>query len=269
MLVSFWSPIKGHGHVTSSLIASASMMSVDYITKVLMVDTNGSEDLMMAYSPAFEAGLNSSQEGMTSVKRLHDSGKLDGSAVSRCASSILMGRLDLLATSDVDQADRDKVLSKAVSAAKTKYSVVYADLGGGELNKASSEVLELSDLVIVCLPQNPLRVSKLMPEIKKVVGDRKKHFVVGRFEEGSSQTVSKIATITRSKAKEISIVPKSIGFMDSLGKESVFDFFTRAVKSKKSLFKMNEEELCVHKVRELNKVLLSKLDLLLDKEDKE
>lgn len=222
---------------------------------------------MQAYTNVFSERIDTSQEGMLSVKRLFDSSKMDGSAVSRCATNVITNRLELLITSDVDEIDRERILPKALGTVKSNYAVVCVDLGGGILSESKQQIVNNSDLVVVCLPQNPKTVSACLELINSTVKDKKTLFIVGRYEAGSALTVTKIATVSGRKTKDVLVIPSAISYMDALGRENVFDFFQRAISTKKSFMKMSEDELCVHRIREVNTAILSKLDLPLDRED--
>lgn len=266
MIISFWSPVKGQGHVTSSMLASISMFAFDYQDRFLVLDAKGGVEPQLAFANVFEGTFNSGQEGLLSVKRLYDSGKLDGDALARCCTTVVEGRLEILVTSDVAKSERDRLLKQALLSAKKTYSCTYVDLGAGDLSEVEQGILEMSDLVVVCLPQNTKKISTLKETFRPKLEGKKVHYVVGRFEESSAVTVSKVASAVTVKAKEISVIPRSVSLMDALGKDNLFDFLQRAVTAKKSLLKMNEEEQCVRKVREFNETVVDKLDLLLDKE---
>lgn len=267
MLVVFWSPLKGHGKVTSAVLSTGCTLAVEYKASVLLVDSRGSGGIEKGFEQLKGKGVDYSSYGIRAVETLLSSGKLAATGIQSRCSYIIRNRLDYLDTQDVSRSVVDRVLAPALERGKTEYDMRFVDMGGGELSDMEKDLLSRADLVVVCVPQHIDSANVAMTHVTALAPDKKKLICVADYEHNASTSLKKIAQALNVPVKDVHAIPHNVGLLDSLNDKHVMGFFQRVQTIKKSLFKMTDDELCITKIRELTKRLLIMIELAPAKEN--
>lgn len=261
MIVTFWSPFKGKAAVTSSVVSIASLMAIENSTKVLMIDAQGEGDLE-SYFSEIRPNVDRS-EGLSNVHTLMNTGKLNPTTLEDRATFILEGKLDYLRTTGVRESVMEEALVPAMKVAIQKYKMVFVDITRSEIPQ---HILEATDLLVLCLPQNLHLIKAKSKYLGKVTEGRNTLLLIGNYEDGAAITKRKLATAINTSVKNIMAVPHNIALMDALGKENVIDFFQRVGPVKKSIFKMDADDQCISEIRSCYSKIASALKITLTKE---
>lgn len=257
MIVSFWSPFKGHSKTSSSLLSVACSLALDYDIQIMMVDSLGTSVIEEAFAKLREIDVDQSLNGINAVASLIRTGKLNGTTLKDSCSYVVDKKLYYLNTVREPEEGLCATLHKALDCGKTEFDIQFVDLGSGTLSAARQQLKDKSDLLIICLPQNLKMLKTHKKQIKDFIGTDKHIVCVGDFEEESSISLRKVAKEVGVLSKDCFGIPHNVGLMDSIGSSNVIRFFEKLRGQKATLFKMTEDEICVRNMRSVGKRILT------------
>lgn len=267
MIVAYWSPYKGHGKVTATMVANAVMLSSEYISKTLLVDLHCTGDALRYLVDMSKIGLKpDTHQGFGAVRRFVESGKLDPVSINSAVTNIITEKLYVLRTDPYEKDNPYHILENVVKAVDSIYDIVFVDAGSGDDHELSKKVIASADLVVVCLPQHKVVDSQLTNKITAMVHNRPVIYNLTAFDEASSVSTTKVTKALGVNKKVVGTTPYNVEFSDSCVKSNSIEFIWKLPRVTKSLFKHTEDEIFGEKVRVFTNLILSTLDLALDKE---
>lgn len=233
--VAFWSPQQGQSGNTANMIAVATLMGMEYVTRTLISHTHWDKSyLESTFLKGRETTVNDvvySSVGIDALERLARSSRLIPNMVKDYADTILRDRLELLRgttkpSEEMFGAIQD-VIASIFEAAKVYYNLFLIDVSSGTRNPLTNVVLESSDVIVVNLSQNIAVLEEFFEgEQPAFLNDKKYVIVLGQYDRHSKYSVANIKRMFKPKAP-IFIVPHCTGFMDALNDKSVVEFFLR------------------------------------------
>ncbi|XID93335.1 hypothetical protein ACF3MZ_02005 [Paenibacillaceae bacterium WGS1546] len=196
MTVVFWSPFPGQAGTTTSLLAAATCLGLEYSSRLLLLGLVREEDeaVQRAFYPPEKNPSPLPDTGMDALLRLLQNRKLEARMLRDYAQPLLRERLDVLPGSVKPSAGFDDLaarwLGPLLDTAKRAYDLVLLDGGSGTASGWREELRNQANLLVVCLPQNRLLLERFFasPESTKLSG-RKAMLVFGQFDPASSLTV--------------------------------------------------------------------------------
>ena len=159
MIVGFWSPFHGQTATTTTTALMALYASVKCEKHLLIAHTNGryaTLEQCFGQDVQNEDWLEQSEMGLSALKRLTVNGRLESEMIHNYTKSLYGGgTIDLLPGlkqrgNNEDNTWIKEVLIKAVAS----YDMVFVDVHSGENHSLSQTVLQVADMIVVCLNQN-------------------------------------------------------------------------------------------------------------------
>lgn len=268
MLVAFWGPTGGQTCTTSSMLAVATMLALDYPIKVAVTQLNVGETLLerSLLQFQFRKGQDSRgvSGGMDAVLRLADCGLLTPAALRDHTESVLKDRLDVLHGPSSDT--EDKLISafpQMKSAASGYYDLFFIDVSATLNPSVMKLVLESADLIIVTLNQNAVFLEHYFSNVDNhlFANDGKRKFCLGSFEPNSRYSLDLIKKKFKIRNTLLGTVPRNLRFMDSLNEGNLLDFLLRSMAVKKQWLVHDEGLVFISSIREIGKRIMHSLDL--------
>lgn len=257
MIVVFWSPFPGQAGTTTSLLAAATCMGLEYSARLLLLGLLREED--EAVQRAFyQPEKNSSplpDTGMDALLRLLQNRKLEASKLRDYAQPLLRERLDVLLGSAKPNADfamlAERWLEPLLETAKRVYDLVVLDGGSGTAPGWRKELRNRADLIVVCLPQNRLLLERFFqsPESAQL-SEQKAMLVFGQFDPGSSLTVNNLQRRFHWQQPAFPVVHNT-GWLDAVQHGEAIPYWFRNRKTSRQ----HENHRFVRHVRALAQVL--------------
>ena len=258
--IAFWSPQSGQTATSSNMIATAIMISLEYVMKTVLSHTawKGSmiDETLLKERPTFVNDVVYSNVGIDALERLARSNQLSAKVVKDYVDTILPGRLELLRgtakpTEALYSTIQDAVKS-IYEAASGYYNVTMIDCGSGVNDAIAKSVVQNADMTVVNLNQN-LAVLKAFfnGAYNEFLGDKSKLIVLGQYDPNSKYTINNIRRMFKTK-QPIYAVPRCAGYMDSINDRQVVEFFLR----NKNVNSSHENYFFMTEVRRLAKGIL-------------
>lgn len=247
-IVSFWSNTKKETAQTLSMIAIASYIAVENNSKILIIDTNLNDKTI---KNAFWQEKNESTKKM--IKQLSDgkldigsgieglsklivSGKTSGDIITDYAHIIYKGRLEAILSlmSNVED-DIERVRSiypDLIKIASQQYDYVFVDVPKKMDDPLTSQILEMSDVIVYNLTQRLRDMDEYM-ELKAnhpLFQKDKILPLIGRYDRFSKYTKKNIARYIGDK-KDIPAVSYNTLFFESASEGDIGNFFLKFRKS--------------------------------------
>jgi hypothetical protein len=264
--VVFWSPISGQAGTTSNLIAAAALLGLEYSSRLLLLGHLQSE-----YA-AIERGFYprrswtskadvTSDVGIDALLRLLQNRKLEPKLLRNYTLPLLAERLDILPGSNKPDVSfvssaRDW-LDSLLELTRRAYDLVLVDGGSGDVSEWTQALLRQADLLVVCLPQNALKLEQVFPLVEAQLQSNRKHLLVfGQYDPRSALTVQNIKRKFHRREPAYPIVHNT-GWLDATqqGEAVRFLFLNRQVP------RGHENSLFMQQVRTLAQALINNVGL--------
>ncbi|MCX7572122.1 chromosome partitioning protein ParA [Tumebacillus sp. DT12] len=268
--VAFWGSAHGQVATTANVIASATIIGLEYSLRTLVAHTHWSRSTLEA---AFlkhaahreESLFDFSDTGIDALERLARSGRLSPEIIQDYTKPILKDRLDLLSgTTKPDEemfASIHEVIPGIFATANRFYNLSLIDVNSGHQNTLTKAVLGSSDLIVVNLNQNISLLERFFSkeDWPDVLNEKPFIIVLGQYDAESKYTATNIARRFRYKGP-IYTVPYCTGFMDACNDRNVLDFFLR----NRYVAKGHENYAFIQEVSKLGKAILEHLKIDVD-----
>jgi len=199
MTVVFWSPFPGQAGTTTSLLATATCLGLEYSARLLLLGLLHEDDeaVQRAFYPPGRNPSPLPDTGMDALLRLLQNRKLEARMLRDYAQPLLRERLDVLPGSVKPSAGfadlAARWLQPLVDTARRAYDLVLLDGGSGTAPGWRETLRKQADLLVICLPQNRLLLERFFQssEGAKLSG-RQALLVFGQFDPASSLTVNNL-----------------------------------------------------------------------------
>ncbi|CAM3464818.1 hypothetical protein [Marinicrinis lubricantis] len=259
--VVFWSPVSGQAGTTSNLIAAAALLGLEYSSRLLLLGHLQSE-----YA-AFERGFYprrswtnkadvSSDVGIDALLRLLQNRKLEPKLLRNYTLPLLAERLDILPGSNKPDASfvssAQDWLGSLLELTKRAYDLVLLDGGSGNESAWTRSLLHQADLLVVCLPQNILKLEQAFPLVEaQLLSNRKLLLVFGQVDPRSSLTIKNIMRQFYRREPAYPIVHNT-GWLDAAQQGDAIHFLFRNRKVPRD----HENNLFMQQVRALAQAII-------------
>jgi len=264
--VVFWSPVSGQAGTTSNLIAAAALLGLEYSSRLLLLGHLQSE-----YA-AIERGFYprrtwmskadaSSDVGIDALLRLLQNRKLEPKLLRNYTLPLLAERLDILPGSNKPDASfvssAQEWLAPLLELTRRAYDLVLLDGGSGDVSEWTRGLLRLADLLVVCLPQNILKLEQAFPLVEaQLLSNRKLLLVFGQVDPRSSLTIKNVMRQFYRREPAYPIVHNT-GWLDAVQHGDAVHFLFRNRKVSRD----HENSLFMQQVRALAQAIIRRAGL--------
>lgn len=258
MMVVFWSPFPGQAGTTTSLLAAATCMGLEYSSRMLLLGLLREEDeaVQRAFYTPEKNPSPLPDIGMDALLRLLQNRKLEASMLRDYAQPLLRERLDVLHGSAKASAGfagmAERWLEPLLDTARRAYDLVLLDGGSGTAPGWREELRNWADILVVCLPQNRLLLERFFqsPE-SELLSARKAMFVFGQFDPASSLTITNLQRRFRWQQPAFPVMHNT-GWLDAVQHGEAIPYWFRNRKT----MRQHENHRFVRQVRALAHALI-------------
>lgn len=275
-IISFWNDSKsGNIGQTSSIIAIATLMSIEHNYKILVLSTKDNDfELEKAYGIDESAAVKilklketKFDSGIEGIIKLASSGKLTPDLIRDYTKIILKNRLEVVAGRKVDEDSDDKfdydAYKDVIKIANKYYDMVFIDLNYGINDSITQNILKISDLVICNFEQRYENIDKVLDFQNRhleLLPKKSTIYLINRYDKKSKFNKKNIARNSEMK-KKLYVIPYDVMFSDMMQSGTVDTWFlnpkVRKAKPEDEYgdFVGQINEICdgiINKLRELN-----------------
>jgi len=258
MIVVFWSPFPGQSGTTTSLLAAATCMGLEYSASLLLLGLLHEEDeaVQRAFYPPENNPSPLPDIGMDALLRLLQNRKLETRMLRDYAQPLLRERLDVLPGSVKPSAGfadlAARWLEPLLDTAKRAYDLVLLDGGSGTAPGWRVELRSRADLLVVCLPQNRFLLERFFESSEGAkLSEQKAMLVFGQFDQASSLTVNNLQRRFRWQQPAFPVAHNT-GWMDAVQHGEAIPYWFRNRKTSRQ----HENHRFVRQVRALTQALI-------------
>lgn len=237
MNIAFWSNVAGKGATSGNMLAIATMISVLYSIKTVLVQTD------RASKPIDEVFEGRRTENAVAEEFQFYNRKGMDELIQRARLELLnseMIRTNMINVRHTNiyyiPSAREEYIGDGMEAARI-YDMLMGQLNGmGELNfwdlsngesEVSRRILEKSDVVAVNICQEPYRLELPESVAEKAV------YIVGRYDGGSRKGIWQICRGYGIEKGDVGLIPYNIHFHDALYDGKLVPFIMKNIFSKK------------------------------------
>lgn len=234
MIVAFWSPFAGSS-TSSTLLATAivtaascrtrcSVMSLGYDTESIFpyFMPNESSELHLFENTGIDALFRTSKNKVATVQEVED-----------CSFSFLENKLNVFTQSNVATEvlyydNLKSAVANVFEGLRNTYAVSFVDTAS-EVNKYSKEVLNLADLVVICLPQTQYKIDKFFKDYD--FKGSNVMYVIGNYDDRQKTKAFKIMmqyTVGK-KCGQVLTLPNNPEYADSMNNREAIRYFLRNI----------------------------------------
>lgn len=243
-MIAFWSPVRGVSKVTSSLCAVMISFAMQYPQYEIAFSSVGKDDTSLEDGlgnygkwPEREGLYNRS--GVAALLQNCKQKDMNTVRIRRCALPLFLPSMSLFP--GLHQEERmihgheADFLEKYIitECLHKEYDLLCLDLCGGKYEK-SLEYMQLSDCVIIVLPQNPSVWHMYQRDYGKCLEELQKGILFGGYIPLSKYGVAQYERNYRAKGENIlGSVPLNEGYMDAVADGKTVEYFFRNEKAGK------------------------------------
>lgn len=239
-IVSFWSSGNEETGKTSAIVAMSTLLGVNHNYKVLVFDTKYNdyayEDCYWKEDKLIKA-INSNDaktdigHGVAGLSQAIMSNKTSPEIVTNYTRIVFKERLELLVDTKIEKEDYERhktIFSDIARIANKYYDLVFIDIDSDLDERTSNALLEVSDLVVVCLPQKLRKINEYLTLKTEHPILRKKAVLplLGRYDKHSKYNAKNVSRYLKEK-KGICTIPYNTLFMEACNEGQVDEFFIK------------------------------------------
>lgn len=270
-IVSFWSNGREETGKTSAIVAMSTLLGVNHNYKILVFDTKYNdytyEDCYWKEDKLIKA-INSDDaktdigHGVAGLAQAIMSNKTSPEIVTNYTRIVFKERLELLVDTKIEPEDYERhktIFSDIARIANKYYDLVFVDIDKDLDEKTTNSILEVSDLIVFCMPQKLRKINDFIELREEHPILRKKAVLplLGKYDKNSKYNAKNVARYLKEK-KGICAIPYNTLFMEACNDGQVDEFFIkfRKIKEKdKNAFFINEVRAGIEKIIEKLKEL--------------
>lgn len=264
--VVFWSPVSGQAGTTSNLIASAALLGLEYSSRLLLLGHLQSEYAVIERSFYPRRTWMSKADappdaGIDALLRLLQNRKLEPNRLRDYTLPLLADRLDILPGSNKPDASfvsaAQEWLAPLLELTRRAYDLVLLDGGSGKLSAWTKALLRQANLLVVCLPQNMLKLEQAFSLVEAQLQSNRKHLLVfGQYDPGSALTVKNMKRHFHRREPAYPIVHNT-GWLDATQQGEAIRFLFR----NRQVPRGHENSLFMQQVRTLAQAIVQRAGL--------
>lgn len=270
-IISFWSNGDKETGKSSAIVAITTLLAINHNYKVLVINTKHNdyfyqdcywkEDKIIKIINSKDAKTNIAN-GISGLTKAILSNKTSPEIVTNYTKLVFKDRLELLMDTDVEPEEYEihKGVFKDIARIASKYyDLVFIDLDNKLDDEVKDSLMEMSDLIVACIPQKVREIKKYMEvrETHKLLSTKPVMPILGRFDKYSKYTAKNVARYIKEK-RGIGVIPYNTLFFEACNEGEVGDFFIKFrkinLKDKNSIFietVRDATEKIVHRLKEL------------------
>lgn len=235
--VLFWSPVSGLAGTSSNLAATVSMLGLEYSARLLLLCHSQSSFAPMEQSfyrmrQWHDEASIVTDNGVDAWLRLLQNRKLEPAIIRNYTLPLLKDRLDILSGSGKPDESFTQAakpwLAPMFDMAKRVYDLVFVDGGSGISSEWTKELLRQADVLVICLPQNRLAVTRFfrLQELRAMLESKKHLIVFGQYDCRSAFTMKNLLRPYK-RHRDAYPVSYNTRWMDDAQNGSAIDYMFR------------------------------------------
>lgn len=239
-IVSFWSNGEEETGKSSIITAVSTLLGVNHNYKVLVLDTKYNDyfyqDCFWQEDKTIKL-INSNDaktdigHGISGLSKAILSNKTSPEIITNYTKIVFKDRLELLMDTKVEPEEYEihKTVFKDIARIASKYyDLVFIDIDNNLDEKIKDSLLEISNLVVVCLPQKLRKINEYVElrQEKEVLKNKPVIPVIGRYDKHSKFNTKNVARYIKEK-RGVYAVPYNTLFFEACNEGKVADFFIK------------------------------------------
>lgn len=235
---------------TMSLVAIATYMAINHNEKILILSTTNKEDkIKSCYFEEQEVkkirkglfggkgpSILDTESGIEGIAKIARSNKLTPDIITNYTKVVFKNRLEIILGSNPAKQNIEEEIKRDVSeeyvnlinVAKSYYDRIFVDLDDNLDEKIKQQIMDTSDLLIVCSNQGLNSINKLKDKKENIplMQSKKVMFLVGKFDKFSKYNAKNITRYINEK-NQILTIPYNTLFFEASNEAGVPDLFLR------------------------------------------
>lgn len=240
-VISFWNNNKEETGKTLSMIAVATYMAIMHNYKILVVDTEFNSNTIRDcyWEPGKEGALSDILDkrtdistGIEGLAKAVMSNKSSPEIIMNYTKIVFRDRLEVLLRAETTEHEEYLRIAQTyrdiLQFAKRTYDLVFVDVPDG-IEGISTDILSLSDLIVVNLPQKTRSIDSFIEERKNNLNmllKDKTLINLGRYDQFSKYNTKNLARFMGER-KELLAVPYCTQFLEASMEGKVADYFIK------------------------------------------
>ncbi len=267
-IISFWSNGNEEAGKTSSIVAITTLLGINHNYKILVLDTKYNdrfyedcfwqEDKMIKLINSKNAKTDIGH-GISGLSKAILSNKTSPEIITNYTRIVFKDRLELLTDTKVekDEYEVHKTIFKDIAKIASRYyDLVFIDIDKSLDEKIVDSLLEVSDIVMACLPQRLRKINEYieLKEQKEVFKGKTIIPIIGRYDKHSKYNVKNISRYIKEKRGACAI-PYNTLFFEACNEGKVADFFIKFRK----INPKDRNAVFINDVREVTEKIVNRL----------
>lgn len=239
-IISCWSSGTGETGKTSALVAITTLLAINHNYKILVLDTNYNDysyqDCYWKENKTIRAVtgdgiITNIASGMSGLAKAILSNKTSPEIVTIYTKIVFKNRLEILTDTNVSQAEYEThktVFKEIANIANRYYDLVFIDIASNLSEGVKNSLLDISDLILVSLPQKIRNINQYINEKSKnkILRGKKVVPILGRYDSESKYTSKNVARYIKEK-RGICAIPYNTLFFEACNEGKVADYFIK------------------------------------------
>lgn len=267
-IVTFCGTGKEQVGKTLSLVAVATNMAIEHNKKILIISASYNNDTIkncywgeanqkkgLLFKHENQVSLDNGIEGLAKIIK---SNKMTPEAITDYTKIVFKNRLEILLGFEqfvnFSEEEIGKTYADIIKLADEYYDIVFVDLDNELDKKASNEILEMSDIVILTASQKIKSINALK-KLKTETLKKKCMFLIGKYDRKSKFTTKNLTRYLGEK-KEILAIPYNTLFFEAAEEANVPDLFLKLRNIKDQV---DENYYFVNQIKKVSEEILNKI----------
>lgn len=239
-IISFWSDGEKETGKTSSIAAIATYLSINSNYKTLLFNTEYNDSSLencfweqkkskrnMEFILKYRADIAA---GTSGVAKAVLSNKTSPEIVKNYTKTIFKNRLEILTEPKISQEDYETQRTTYREIAKMSnryYNLVFVDITGSLEDNITRNMLEISDIIVVNLPQNLKKINEYyeLKQTEPLFDKYKTVVLIGKCDKQSKYNAKNIARYMN--IKDLYPVPYTTQFLEATNEGKVDEYFMK------------------------------------------
>lgn len=271
-IVSFWSNGNEETGKSSIIAAVSTLLGVNHNYKVLVLDTKYNDyfyqDCFWQEDKTIKLIKNSDNaktdigHGISGLSKAILSNKTSPEIITNYTKIVFKDRLELLMDTEAEPEEYEihkTIFKDIVKIASKYYDLVFIDIDNNLDEKIKDSLLEISNLVIACLPQKLRKINEYV-KIKNEKEEFKNKAIIpvmGRYDKHSKYNTKNVARYIKEKRGVLAVSYNTL-FFEACNEGKVADFFIK-------FRRINEKDrnaIFISDVRQITEKMISRLQEL-------
>ncbi len=240
-IITFWNNGKEETGKSSSIAAISTYLGVNHNYKILVIDTKTNDFFYQdcfwkedRFLKLISGGANKTDigHGIEGLSKAILSNKTSPEIVTNYTRIVFNeNRLELLMDIGGEESEfktYNAIYKDIAKIANKFYDLVFVDLDNGLSEDVQDSILEISNLVVACLPQKLRSINDFIEikEKKQVLKGKAIMPLLGKYDKESKYNSKNVARYLKEK-RGIGAIPYNTLFMESCNEGEVDDFFIK------------------------------------------